>query len=232
MTWKSMSKHDVTSNTSHVLPCTVPALKRGLEALQPCSTQRPHLTMSELVAFVGAPRNSVVRLARSLVASGFLANDAHGRLTPGPAAAALGRTYLRSLDIVEQARPALAGLADACATSAQLLEHDGQTAVVIAQALPSAAAVAYQTTRIGARFGPAQTCSTTASGTLRLLTDDVASLPDRDRLDARHANIVARALEPWRATTQRFSIGVAGPLDANTCGALDEAVRRISDLTR
>lgn len=224
-----MSKHDVAPNAAQALSCTVPALKRGLEALQAFSAQRPYLTLTELVAILGAPRNSVARIARSLVSAGFLANDTYGRLTPGPAAAALGRTYLRSLDIVEQVRPDLAALADACGTSAQLLAHDAKAIVVIAQALPSMAAGAYRRTRIGARFSPVQTCPW-ACGTFHLLAVGAESSTNRDELDARQAIIVARALEPRRGTLRRFSIGVAGPLDRKAYSALEEAVSRISNL--
>jgi hypothetical protein len=214
-TSKNMIDDDTASVDAHAMRCPVPALQRGLAALQAFSIRRPRLTVGELAEHVGAPRVSTVRLAHSLVALGFLAHDANGRLTPGPAATGVARAYLQSLPIVALAQPVLDALARRCAASAQLLAHDGESVVVIAQALPETGEQPYRTTRIGARFELAQ------SGSVHMLTDTDVSGP------ALHADIVACAIAPADGMPQRFSVGLTGPLDADACRALVDTAARI-----
>ncbi|HEX7912061.1 MAG TPA: helix-turn-helix domain-containing protein [Paraburkholderia sp.] len=133
----------------------VPALVRGLRLMQAFSTARPKLLMSELVAYVDAPRSTVARLVRSLVALGFLVDDGMGRLSPGPAALGLGASYLAGAAVVRLAAPVLDGLANRTLAAAQLLALDGADVVVLAQALPADTARACAATRVGARFGVA-----------------------------------------------------------------------------
>jgi hypothetical protein len=112
----------------------------------------------------------------------------------------------------------LESLAASCATSAQLLAHDGDSVVVVAQALPKADAQPYRTTRIGARFEPGR------GGGAFMLPDEHENAFAR----ALRADIVMRAIGPSDDTVQRFSIGLAGPLDANACRALVDAAERLT----
>jgi hypothetical protein len=144
----------------------VPALVRGLRLLQAFSPARPRLPMSELVTYVGAPRSTVARLVRSLVALGFLVEDEMGRLSPGHASLGLGASYLAGSAVVRRAGPMLDGLANQTLAAAQLLALDGAEAVVLAQVLPAGMGGACAVTRVGARFAVSGSglCSGVLSG--------------------------------------------------------------------
>ncbi|NPT57436.1 helix-turn-helix domain-containing protein [Paraburkholderia elongata] len=133
-------------------PNLVPALVRGLQLMQAFSTARPKLQMSELVAYVDAPRSTVARLVRSLVALGFLVADDAGRLSPGPAVLGIGASYLVGAEAVQIASAIIEELANQTLAAAQLLAVDGAEVVVLAQALPVAVRGACAVTRVGARF--------------------------------------------------------------------------------
>lgn len=132
-------------------PNLVPALVRGLRLMQAFSTARPKLQISELVAYVDAPRSTVARLVRSLVALGFLAADDAGRFSPGPAVLGVGVSYLAGAQAVQIASAILEELANQTLAAAQLLAIDGAEVVVLAQALPVAVRGAWAVTRVGAR---------------------------------------------------------------------------------
>ncbi len=130
----------------------VPALVRGLRLMQVFSTARPKWAMSELVAYLDAPRSTVARLVRSLASLGFLVEDEAGRLSPGPAVLGIGTSFLDGASVVRVAAPVLRELANRTLAAAQWLALDGMQAVVIAQALPDDPGGACAATRVGARF--------------------------------------------------------------------------------
>jgi DNA-binding IclR family transcriptional regulator len=130
----------------------VPALVRGLRLMQAFSPARPKLPMSELVAYLDAPRSTVARLVRSLVEMAFLTEDDAGRLSPGPAVLGIGASYLAGATEVRIAATLLDALADQSLAAAQLLALDGEQVVVLAQALPAAPQRTCAATRVGARF--------------------------------------------------------------------------------
>lgn len=135
----------------------VPALVRGLRLMQVFSTARPRLPMSELVTYLDAPRSTVARLVRSLVALGFLQEDGAGRFSPGPSAMGVSVSFLLGSVVLRLAAPILDRLAKHALATAQLLALDGDEVVVLAQALPANMSGACVATRVGARFAIAQT---------------------------------------------------------------------------
>lgn len=157
----------------------VPALVRGLRLMQAFSTARPKLPMSELVAFVDAPRSTVARLVRSLVALGFLVEDGAGRFSPGLAVLGLGASYLAGASAVRLVGAILDELADRTLAAAQLLAVDGMEVVVAAQAMPVPTWGACAATRVGARFGMAE---------VRLSGGSSGVLADGGTLGARQAD--------------------------------------------
>ncbi|MFM0441111.1 helix-turn-helix domain-containing protein [Paraburkholderia strydomiana] len=213
---------------------TVPSLARGLVALQAFSPETPRLSMSELVSRLRAPRASVARLAQSLVDLGFLCLDANGRLMPGPASMRVADAYLQNLPILEYARPVLDALSTQCMTSAQLLAHDGNEAVVIAQSLPHTIDNACMATRVGARFPVADVAAPAVAGGVLLLSDEGCPHDDPLNEDQQaatcHVDIVARPLAPWPDTAQRFSLGLPATADARRRRALDAAVQTLNAL--
>jgi hypothetical protein len=131
---------------------SVPALERGLAIMQAFSGGRPRIRNSELVAYVGAPRNSVARLVRVLVEYGFLVDDTNGALTPGPAASRIAAAYVGGLPGLAHALPILQSLCERTGRATQLLVADGDEAVVVAQAVPSRPDPGCLASRVGARF--------------------------------------------------------------------------------
>ncbi|AIO33976.1 iclR helix-turn-helix domain protein [Burkholderia cenocepacia] len=128
----------------------VPALARGLAILGAVAAAHGGASGAALAARLGAPRNSVARLLKTLVLQGFLVVDAHGRYRPGPASARVAAAYLDAQPQVAQAQPVLDALCARTGLAAQLLGRDGADVVVLAQAAPAGPACVV--TRVGARF--------------------------------------------------------------------------------
>lgn len=128
----------------------VPALERGLAILEMLAAGQPPATCAELAMRLGAPRNSVARLLKTLVRQDCLVVDVRGRYRPGTAVARVAAAYVGARAEVVHARPVLRALCERSGLAAQLLRRDGAEAVVLAQAVPDASGCLVA--RIGARF--------------------------------------------------------------------------------
>jgi DNA-binding IclR family transcriptional regulator len=112
----------------------VPALMRGLQALQALSGDRQRLTLSEIADAVGVTRSSAYRLVYTLDHLGFLKSDALTKTyTLGPQCLRIGYAYLKSRDLVAVAGPHLERLRDATGWSAHLGELQGREVVYLAR---------------------------------------------------------------------------------------------------
>ena len=112
----------------------VPALMRGLQALQVFSGERQRLTLSELAAAIGLTRSSAYRLVYTLDHLGFLSYDATSRTySLGAQVLQLGFSYLAARDLVAVAMPHLERLRDRTTWSAHLGELRGTEVVYIAR---------------------------------------------------------------------------------------------------
>jgi len=112
----------------------VPALMRGLQALQALSVDRRKLTLSEIAEAVGVNRSSAYRLVYTLDHMGFLKLDPLTKTYAlGPQALRIGYAYLSSRDLVAVAAPYLEQLRDATGWSAHLGELQGREVVYLAR---------------------------------------------------------------------------------------------------
>ncbi len=113
----------------------VPALARGLAALEAFSDDAPRLTLGELAAAVGVSKSAVFRVAHTLTQLGFLLHDPRSRTYAlGPAVLRLGIGVLAARDVLEAALPALERLRDATGWSAHLGVLDGRDVVYLLRA--------------------------------------------------------------------------------------------------
>jgi DNA-binding IclR family transcriptional regulator len=112
----------------------VPALMRGLQALQSLSGETRRLTLSQLAEAIGVTRSSAYRLVYTLGHMGFLKSDAQTKTYAlGPQALRIGYAYLKSRDLVAVAAPFLEHLRDVTTWSAHLGELQGREVVYLAR---------------------------------------------------------------------------------------------------
>ncbi|KVQ75365.1 IclR family transcriptional regulator [Burkholderia multivorans] len=187
----------------------VPALARGLAIVEAVAAAHGGASGAALAARLGAPRNSVARLLKTLVRHGLLVVDAYGRYRPGPASARIAAAYLGAQAPVVQAQPVLDALCARSGLAAQLLGRDGAEAVVLAQAVPAGAACVV--TRVGARFA------------------GLAAQPDETGKEGDRRDAAERGAPPvWRlglqGETRRAPGLVAMPVDARGALAIGVAL--------
>ena len=113
-------------------PDTVSALDRGLSLLTCFEKGQLALSATELSRLSDIPRPSVIRLAATLVAHRWLAQDAGGeRYRLGAGVVSLARAFLAGLDIRAAARAPMQALAEATGGSVYLAVRDGLEMVLI-----------------------------------------------------------------------------------------------------
>ena len=88
-------------------------VERACSVLSAFSAAEPRLGLRELVERVGLPRATVHRLARSLVAAGFMEHGDDGRYSLGLRLSELGALVRSDLDVVTACTPAVDALAAA-----------------------------------------------------------------------------------------------------------------------
>lgn len=99
----------------------VPALARGLAALQAFTPESPRLTLGDLAAAVGVTKSAVFRTVHTLTELGFLLHDPRTRTyAPGPSILRLATGALASRDLLQAALPVLERLRDETGWSAHL----------------------------------------------------------------------------------------------------------------
>lgn len=115
-----------------------PALTRGLAVLRALSAHREGLSAAELARLANAPRATLYRILRTLVAEGYagIAPGADGRYVLGAAARALGAPASEARDLVAAARPFMDALSALLGETVKLVARDGLEVVTLAVAIP------------------------------------------------------------------------------------------------
>jgi IclR family acetate operon transcriptional repressor len=109
----------------------VQSVERSLELLELMADADGEVTLSQLANRSGLPAPTIHRLLRTLVARGYVRQEASRRYALGPRLIRLGETASRMLGT--WARPHLASLTDALGETANLALLDGDEAVYVAQ---------------------------------------------------------------------------------------------------
>lgn len=90
---------------------TVRALARGTAVLRVFAESAGPLPLTEIASRTGLPLPTAFRIARTLVADGFLAETASGEYRLGVASMRVGLAALRGMDLIRVAEPELRKLA-------------------------------------------------------------------------------------------------------------------------
>lgn len=104
----------------------VEAVDRALSLLDAFADGTPRLALSALAARTGLYPSTVLRLAGSLIAAGYLRRDADGAFALGPALLRLGRLFQAGSGLAEALRPALARLVAATGETAAFYRQEGE----------------------------------------------------------------------------------------------------------
>jgi IclR family transcriptional regulator, acetate operon repressor len=109
----------------------VQSVGRAFEILEVIAAEGGELSLSEIAASVGLPAPSAHRLLRTLVALGYLRQEASRRYALAPRLIRLGESAARQFGA--WAYPVLTGLMEAIGESANMAILDGSTAIYVAQ---------------------------------------------------------------------------------------------------
>lgn len=168
----------------------VPGLERGLLLIELFTLERPEMSLSELARELEINRSTAYRLAYTLEQMGFLERAPDGRAYRlGPRVLNLGFSYLRSLDLVEIARPHLERLRNETEAASHLAVLEGRDIVYLSR-LSSNQRLTSNIT-VGSRL-PAHA---TSMGRVMLMDLDDAAL------DALYAGIKLDRFTPTTATS-------------------------------
>lgn len=115
----------------------IEALSRGLRVLEAFSAAKPELSLVEIATAVGLDKSTTFRFVYTLEALGFLERDPHNkRYHLSLKALRLGFTALRSLDVVEVARPYLKTLSQQTGEATSMAIRDGTEIVYVLRVSP------------------------------------------------------------------------------------------------
>jgi DNA-binding IclR family transcriptional regulator len=109
----------------------VDAVGRALAILRTFGPERPEMTLTEIAEQTDLYKSTVLRLAASLEAGGFLTRGSDRVYRPGPELWRLGSLYRRSLDVGEVIRPALQRLVEATTETASFYIRDGDDRICL-----------------------------------------------------------------------------------------------------
>jgi DNA-binding IclR family transcriptional regulator len=129
----------VISRASGAVSATEPgaaSVNRALSLLAAFSADQPVLTLAQLAARTGLYKSTILRLAQSLSASGYLMRTEAGAYTIGPAPMHLADVYRRGLPPADRVMPVLSSLARATGNSASLYLRAGPMRVCAYRASP------------------------------------------------------------------------------------------------
>lgn len=107
----------------------VEAVSRALSLLDAFTIEDASLKLTEMARRTGLPKNSVLRLARTLAASDYLAVTQEREWRLGPAAAWLGARYQVAFDLHHTIEPEMQALARQTGRSVSYFVHDGRNRV-------------------------------------------------------------------------------------------------------
>ncbi|MBO4227114.1 IclR family transcriptional regulator [Bradyrhizobium neotropicale] len=96
----------------------VDAVSRALAILKSFNAERTAMTLTQIAETADLYKSTVLRLASSLEADGFLVRGADRLFRPGPELWRLGALYQRGLDLGEVIRPSLRRLVEATGETA------------------------------------------------------------------------------------------------------------------
>ncbi len=149
-----MTVDDLNPDQANTSRYTVPALARGLEILGYFTQDRRILSGAQLAKMTNLPRASVFRMLQTLEQAAYVERvgepGAHPSYRLGVAVLRLGFEYLSSQELIEQGRPVLESLSDACGHSTHIAVRDGRDVVVVAKALGRLAT--FHSMTVGARM--------------------------------------------------------------------------------
>ncbi|QQO23517.1 IclR family transcriptional regulator [Bradyrhizobium diazoefficiens] len=109
----------------------VDAVGRALAILKAFGAERTAMTLTEIADATGLYKSTVLRLAASLEADGFLVRGPDRLFRPGPELWRLGALYQRGLDLGEVIRPALRRLVEATGETASFYVADGDERICL-----------------------------------------------------------------------------------------------------
>jgi DNA-binding IclR family transcriptional regulator len=109
----------------------VEAVARALAILRAFAADRSALTLTEVAAATGLYKSTVLRLAATLEAEGFLIRGSDRRFRPGPELWRLGMLYQRNLDLGDLIRPSLRRLVEATGETASFYVADGDERICL-----------------------------------------------------------------------------------------------------
>lgn len=109
----------------------VDAVGRALAILKAFGAERTAMTLTEIADATDLYKSTVLRLAASLEADGFLVRGPDRLFRPGPELWRLGALYQRGLDLGEVIRPALRRLAEATGETASFYVADGDERICL-----------------------------------------------------------------------------------------------------
>ncbi|MBA2961751.1 MULTISPECIES: IclR family transcriptional regulator [Ramlibacter] len=107
----------------------VEAVTRALAILDAFTIDDASLRLTELARRTALPKNSVLRLARTLAAGGYLSMTEQREWRLGPAAAWLGARYQVAFDLHNTIEPEMRSLAQATGRSVSYFVHDGHSRI-------------------------------------------------------------------------------------------------------
>lgn len=109
----------------------VDAVGRALAILKAFGAERTAMTLTEIADATDLYKSTVLRLAASLEADGFLVRGPDRLFGPGPELWRLGALYQRGLDLGEVIRPALRRLVEATGETASFYVADGDERICL-----------------------------------------------------------------------------------------------------
>lgn len=109
----------------------VDAVGRALAILKVFGAERTAMTLTEIADATDLYKSTVLRLAASLEADGFLVRGPDRLFRPGPELWRLGALYQRGLDLGEVIRPALRRLVEATGETASFYVADGDERICL-----------------------------------------------------------------------------------------------------
>lgn len=109
----------------------VDAVGRALAILKAFGAERTAMTLTEIADATDLYKSTVLRLAASLEADGFLVRGPDRLFRPGPELWRLGTLHQRGLDLGEVIRPALRRLVEATGETASFYVADGDERICL-----------------------------------------------------------------------------------------------------
>ena len=109
----------------------VDAVARALAILKTFGPERGAMTLTEVAEATDLYKSTVLRLAATLEAEGFLVRGADRLFRPGPELWRLGALYQRGLDLGDLIRPTLHRLVDATGETASFYIADGDERICL-----------------------------------------------------------------------------------------------------